>query len=1172
MIEVAPVLGTKINKLVMDGFKSFGRRTELLFEDGFNIILGPNGSGKSNVLDALCFVLGKSSSKSLRAEKSANLIYNGGKTKKPAKTAEVSISFDNSKRIFPLEEDVVKVSRIVKPNGVSKYRINGKTRTRQEVVELLGMAKINPDGYNIILQGDIVRLVEMSPVERRQIIEEIAGISVYEEKKSKALSELEKVEQKLNEAGIILKERQVHLKELKKDRDQALKYRELNDQIKQNKASYLKKRMNKKDAELKEIEKRANSRRKKLASLQEEIKSFREKIAEKKQLIKSISDEIEAKGGTEQVALQKEVEKLRIEIATLKTRISSHKNEIGRISQRKEQLRVNFEELEKKTSFITEQKKELDEKKKFFDSNIKELNEKISAFKKKHKLDESGEIEQKIEKIDKDAEKKQSEIQALREKQQSLLREKDKNDFQIQAIDDQIKKVHALEKEHKEEIEVLKKKKGQFKKLVLELNELLNDDSSNAVKLADLRRDIQSNREKLEKLKVKNAGIKEHLSANIAVKKVFENRNKLGEIYGTVAELGTAGEKYSLALEIAAAQKINSVVVEDDKVAANCIKFLKRNKFGVAAFLPLNKIKPVSVKPDIKNLVKQKGVFGFAVDLIDFDPKFSNVFSYVFGNTLVVDNIDTARAIGIGKVKMATLDGDLAERSGAMTGGFRHKTLGSFKQKDLTGEIDVLEKNIKSKDSGISKLEKTRMDNELKINKLRELKANLEGDIIKTEKGLHLDSTDLEASQQYKEDLKKRISEANKEIEQVENKIADETQVLTQLKVDKQALRSQISELRNPRLLAELNSFEQKKKEFSEDIIKVDAELKNLDLQEKEMVGRDKENTHKVMKELEKEEKGFGDEIKSFDSDVKKQSSGLSRKEKEQEKLHTQFKDLFAKRNKASDEINAIESRVIGVEENSRKVEISVNTLSIEEARLKAEFAGMDAEFAQYEGIELNMKKSEDDLKKEINEFERMMANIGSVNMRALEIYETVEREFNILMEKKDKLAVEKNDVLSLMDQIEANKKDLFVNALEVVNNNFREIFQNLSTKGDAYLELENPEQPFEEGMRIKVKLTSEKFMDIRSLSGGEKTLTALAFLFAIQEHEPASFYVLDEVDAALDKTNSEKLAKLIRDYCKKAQYVVISHNDAVISEGDVLYGVSMKPETGLSAVVSLKA
>ena len=307
---------TKINKLVLDGFKSFGKRTELLFEPGFNVVLGPNGSGKSNILDALCFVLGKSSSKSLRAEKSANLIYNGGKTKKQANNAEVSIVFDNSKNVFPVDDDSVKISRIVRADGVSRYKINGRTKTRQEIVDLLALAKIYPDGYNIILQGDIVRLVEMSPIERRQIVEEIAGISVYEEKKQKALSELQKVEEKLNEAEIILKERETYLKELRKDRDQALKYKRLSDDIKKNKASFLKRKIDKKDEEKARLEERSSKNKERLEKLNLQVDSLRKEIAERKDAMKKISDEIEEKGEVEQVKLQKEVEKLRVELAT----------------------------------------------------------------------------------------------------------------------------------------------------------------------------------------------------------------------------------------------------------------------------------------------------------------------------------------------------------------------------------------------------------------------------------------------------------------------------------------------------------------------------------------------------------------------------------------------------------------------------------------------------------------------------------------------------------------------------------------------------------------------------------------------------------------------------------------------------------------------------------------
>jgi len=286
----------------------------------------------------------------------------------------------------------------------------------------------------------------------------------------------------------------------------------------------------------------------------------------------------------------------------------------------------------------------------------------------------------------------------------------------------------------------------------------------------------------------------------------------------------------------------------------------------------------------------------------------------------------------------------------------------------------------------------------------------------------------------------------------------------------------------------------------------------------------------------------------------------------------SQFKGLIEKRNRLDKDASEKEGRILNIDETGRKEEMTLNLLSIEEAKVKAEMAGINAEFEQYSGVELDMEKPEEQLKKEINEFERMMASFGNnINMRSLEIYETVEKEYGILMDKKNVLLKEKDAVVGMMNEIERNKKELFLKTLNVVDGQFRRIFGQLTTKGEAYLEIENKEDPFAGGLKFHVKITGSKFIDIRSLSGGEKTLTGLAFLFAIQEHEPATFYILDEVDAALDKHNSEKLAKLIRSYCQKAQYVVISHNDAIISEGDILYGVSMNQEAGLSNVVSLR-
>ncbi|MBN2112132.1 chromosome segregation protein SMC [Candidatus Woesearchaeota archaeon] len=1162
---------TKINKIVMNGFKSFGKRTEILFGDEFNVILGPNGSGKSNVLDALCFVLGKGSAKGLRAEKSSNLIYNGGKLKKPAKDGEVSIYFDNGTKIFPTEEPVVKISRIVRSNGQSKYKINNKTRTKQQILDLLSLAKIDPDGYNIILQGDIIRFVEMPTVEKRQIVEEIAGISVYEEKKQKALKELEKVDEKLTEAEIVLKERQAYLKELKKERDQALKYKNLNDQIKQNKASYLKRQIDKREEVSGKLQEKLDKKKAKLDKFNAQIRKLKDGISARKEEIKRISKEAEERGEVEQVTLQKELEKLRVEIATSKTRVGNCNNEVARINQRREQLQKNLDEIKEKIDSLNKQKGELEQRKGVIEEQRKKIEKSIGDFKKKHNMDDQEDISKEIDDLDKKAEEKQEKVHKLREEQQDLLREKDRLEMQVQMMDERITKVLEIEKEHKEDLGKLKQKKTEFKKATVELNELLNADSENAAKIADLRKELVKLTEDLARLEARNIVAKEKVAENIAIKKILENKAKFGApVYGTVADLGEVKSKYATALGIAAGRKINSIVVENDAVAAKCIKYLKENKFGVASFLPLNKIKSEE-SPASKKIKSTDGVHGFAIELVDFEPKFKNVFKYVFGETVVVDSIEVARRIGIGSAKMVTIDGDVAEQSGAMIGGYRQKKAGSgFKEKEISGNIKDVNEKADSVKASLSKLEREKAANEEEITKMREFKAGIEGEIIKSERSLHLESGDLEASKAIKEKSKEKIEETSKKIDEALNKISEMNRELADLKIRKQQLKEKVSALRKPTLVAELNSFDEKRRQLTEELFRIDSESKNIDMQVNEILGRDMDNTSKILKDIDKEEDAFKSETKDLNEIIRQRESILKQMEEKQKEFQTKFKGLFDTINKLNEANSADENELYKQEDSSRKEELEMNTVSLERAKVRAELAGINEEFAQYEGVELDMKKPEEQLKKEISDFEKMRENIGSVNMRALEIYESVEKEYNSLLKKKDSLGKEKDDVLNLIGEIDSKKKDLFMNTYNVIAQNFQTIFSSLSTKGEAHLTLENPENPFEGGLNVNVRLTGNKFLDIRSLSGGEKTLTALAFIFAIQEHEPASFYILDEVDAALDKHNSEKLAKLIRKYTENAQYIVISHNDALISEADNLYGVSMN-EHSLSNVVSLK-
>jgi len=1162
---------TKINKLVLDGFKSFGKRTELVFSNGFNCVLGPNGSGKSNIIDAICFVLGRTSAKSLRAEKSSNLIYNGGKTKKPAKEAEVSIYFDNSDKTFPLPESEIKISRIVKQNGQSIYKINNKTTTRQGILDLLSIAKINPEGQNIILQGDIIRIIEMSSIERRMLIEEIAGINIYEDKKQKALNELSKVEEKLKEAGIILSEREQRLKELKKDRDDAIKYKEINEKINKNKASLLKIEIKKKEREKEECERKLNGKNERLSKIQNSISELKKEIEKRKEEIENINKEIEAKGEKEQLIVHKEVENIRVEIATTKNKLESYQSELEKIKERKGNLLKSAEEIESKIKILEKEKKETHTEISSLEKALKEINDKIEEFKKKNSMSDAAEIEKEIDNIDKISEEMQREIQLLRQEQQDLLRKKDRLEFQIASFDEKIEKALILEKEHKDQIELLKKKRNDLKKITLELNQRLTDDSSLASQIAEAKRKIEKASEELTKLETRNISVQESIAGDIAVKKILDS--KIKGIYGLISDLGQTSSIYSLALEVAAGPRIKGIVVEDDKTAAECIDYLKKNKYGIATFLPLNKIKAKKIDDNLISLKDENGVHGFAIDLIKFDPKFKNVFSYVFGDTLVVDNIETARRIGVGKIKMVTIDGDLIELSGAMQGGYRlKKSLGlGFKEEEVIEGIKKNKELIESMSAVIKTLEKRKKECEESISKLREDKAILEGEIIKMEKALHMEGGDIDVNKKLKSEVLSQLKDIEKELSGIENKISNINSEFTKLKIKKQELREKVNMLRNPALVAELTAFEEKKNEISSKIIELNASIKNIDVQLNTILIPEKENTLKVVRQHNKEEEIFKEQIRETNENIKKLSNLLKEKEKYEQEFFVQFKELFARRTKIDEEIKKLESKISILIENEKEEALKLNSISMEHARISAEFDALIKEFEQYQGVEIFTNKSEDELKKEIKEAESFIAKMAnSINMRALVIYETIEKEYNEFMDKKEKLRSEKEDILIMINEIETKKKELFLKTFETINDNFKRIFSALSPRGEAYLSLENKEDPFEGGVVFKVKITGNKFLDIRGLSGGEKTLTALALIFAIQEHEPAYFYVFDEVDAALDKRNSEKLATLIKKYAEKAQYIVISHNDAIISEASILYGISMADD-GISKVASLK-
>ncbi len=1150
---------TVIKSITAKGFKSFAKPTELVFGDGFNVILGPNGSGKSNVGDALCFVLGKTSAKGLRAEKSANLIYNGGKTKDPAKLAEVSILFDNSQSTFPIKTKEVKITRLVKQSGNSVYKINDDVMTRQQVIDLLGGARIDPDGHNIVLQGDIVHFMDMHSEERREILEEVAGISVYEDKKQKAIHELDNVDIRLKEAGIILTERETYLKELKKDHDQALKYKELEKGIKDNKATYIHLQIKAKEAEREGVESKINLQNQELTKVRDKIEELKKGIEGNKEEVKSLTTELDTKGEKEQLKLHKEIDELKTAIVRDESRIEACKTEISRIKLRAQQLRKDLNEIDVKIANLGKQKLELNKKISELSGEEQKVQGSIEKFKSKHGIKDLD--FGKIEDVDSNIEAKQQEIMTIQGKKQEIMAKKNILLSNINSIEDKINQGLSLKKEDQEKLQNLKNFKNELRKTGSDLNKFLDESSSLAIQISNARQKFVSSTEEMTRLRARQIHVSERTSGDISIKKVLELKKG---IFGMVSDLGKVPSKYNLALEVAAGQRIKSVVVDTDATAARCIKYLKDSKMGVVTFLPLNKLNPQPISEDARRIARMQGAKGLAIDLISYDPRYKSVFSYVFGSTVVVEDIETARNIGIGRTRMVTVEGDLVETSGAMIGGFR-RSAGAFKEKDLDASVDRLESELSRLQSIVDTLEERKVENEDRIFKLKERKAMLEVEINTLEKSVGTFSN-VAALKEEKNGYEKNMKEMDYEVKQLDSSLRNYDNELKNLKTLRDALRKALAD---SKVSGELSKLEERKQELSLKTIEQKADLKNIDMQISTIHNTEKDRIGNILKQQEKESEAFDNELNSITGLIKAKKDELKEKEVLEKRYYNEFKSLFAKRNKINEQINNKENVILREGDKVKYIESRINSFNLERAKAVAELEGLNKEFEDFADAKIRRNVSLDELKYEIKKFESLLNSMGNVNLRALEIYDEVSKQYEEITGKVDKLKAEKDDVLRMMKEIDGKKQDIFMKTFREIHKNFKEIFASLSTKGEAHLEIESPENVFEGGLDIKVRLTGNKFLDIKSLSGGEKTLAALSFIFAIQEYSPASFYLFDEVDAALDSRNSELLSNLIQKYSRKAQYIVISHNDKVITDADQIYGVSM--QEGVSKVVSLK-
>ena len=1134
----------------MRGFKSFNGKANLEFGPGLNCVVGPNGSGKSNILDAICFVLGRSSTKSIRAESVQDLIHK--KKDSHVGSADVVFRLNNENKTFPIESKHIEIVRRITKEGQTKYYINGKRASRRQILELLSIGRIHPEGHNIILQGDIDKFISMSPIEKRQMIEEIAGIAVYEARKNDALRELGKVEEKLKEVKIVLTEKESYLKGLESEKVQAEKFRNYDIEKKSAKATELKIRIDSINKKKGEILSKFNKLEKTQHIFKKQIDEHEKKIDFINSKVSVIENKIEKKGGEDQLELEHAISDLKLAVENSKNIILSSKNEISRINTRKRQLDSSLTEISKK---VSEKRKELSALEK----------EKAVHEKKMHQLTGFAKSSAKsLDELDRLFDQKENELDKLKSNKEQLTSQSKDLEAELKVLSyklDEIKSKMVEVSKNQAELKNLHKGKDYYKSLMDKIHKLSSEDSQLAVRLQDLRQRVDERDEALAKLRIDSNATQELLMRDRAISTVLASKKELKGIVGTVAQLGNSKKEYQQALAVAAGGKMRNIVVDNENTAISALNKLKSARSGVATFLPITKLRTRDLSNLSKQASGQQGVYGLASELISCDPKYKKVFQHVFKDTIIVQDSRTAKSLGIGQFNMVTIDGDVFSASGAITGGFRRRDLGiKFAERDISNRVDKEQSELSAFKKELSRTERNRNNLQEQLIQLRQEKAELEGKLGSTRLG-ELDPQKVMNEQKDLLTEKRNIEAQKAKFDKEEKSLTDKIDRLT---IEKNAIAAKVKNLRFGAQSSEVKKLESAVRSIDAKFATISSVLENS-------LEPEYENIQKLLLHLTKERAEFDEQIKTEEKNINDNKKTLDKKQREEKEFYGSLKALFAEKKKFGELLEREQEKIKQVESNLTGDSEERNALTIAKAKIEAEFAAISEESEPYKTVKtLTYIKNVTQAKQKQDELKRKIENLGSVNMRALEIYDNVKKEYDNLTWRVDKLGKERDSVIGVINQIEHRKIESFSSTFAGVNKHFQNIFEKISHKMRAQLILQNPEKPFEGGLAIRVRDKNGKAMYLGSLSGGEKTLVALAFIFAVQEHSPAPFYLLDEIDAALDRLNSDKVAKLLQEYSKRAQVIIISHNDSIISAANNLYGIWMNKK-GESFVNSLK-
>lgn len=1177
-----------LRTLEMQGFKSFPDKTELTFGKGITAVVGPNGSGKSNISDAVRWVLGETSTKSLRGSKMEDVIFGGTSTRKPLGFAQVVLTLDNSDNSLKDKGEIVTVSRRYYRSGESEYKIDGEVVRRKDIHELFMDTGLGADGYSMVGQGKIDSIISAKNEDRRELFEEAAGISRFRHKRKDAERRLEQAQENLVRLLDILGELESRVGPLKTQSEKAKKFLEFSDEKKTLEIGVWLSKINKFTNELRMQEHKIDAANVSYEQCNTELENIESEIESVLAKITEINLEIEqSRSGV--AAFEEEAVRKEGEIQVLNATLDHNNETIERlkndISAADDTGLSIDEQIAAKHAFIEENDAKSQAKHIELQAVTNELNKIISD-----NDDISGQSSQLTKELAdltlklSDCKVKCSQAVSSIEEIKSRLSAIDET---VQSVDKEIETASAQKQETEDNITFIKERIAEYENSMDGYRLKLKNKTEKAEKIkADYDKLVRSLEEKQSKARMLSDLEKNMEGFAGSVKAVMRQSasKALSGINGTLAQLISVDNDYSTAVEVALGAAMQNIVVDNEGDAKRAINYLKQNNQGRATFLPVSAIKPRYI--DEKNLDDNFGFVDIAANLVDCDAKYKNIVSNLLGRVMIVEDIDCA--IGISKrynnkYKIVTLDGQVMNPGGSMTGGSRSRGAGILSRANMIDELNAEAEKIKAQVDEIAQSYKKAMEEaNLAAADVQGADADLRN---AKEELIRAEGDDKLASDKLKS-LGDRKAALISEKENADGRIMLFEEADKKASRESDAVQNQINDVEAK--LGEISNGVDELTQKRETVRKRSEEI-NLELV---TLAKDTEAAKLAVDELELRKSTQSDRVKSITDEIEQYEAKNQNLMLSISDVQSTVNELRAKAKSADD---AIRDRIT-YRDNCEKRNVELRT---EEKTKTSDREKLSAELVRLEERKNNMQKEFDDLndmlfeqyeltrpeaealgivienmaeaKKRLHEIKVAIRALGSINVGAIEEYKEVSERYEFLKEQIGDIEKSKSELQNIIEDLTSSMSEKFLTQFKKINEEFKVSFADFFGGGKGELILEEPDNCLESAIEIKIQPPGKSVQNINLFSGGEKSLAAMALLFSVLKVTPSPFCIYDEVEAALDDVNVERFAKYMRKMTDKTQFISITHRRGTMEEADVLYGVTMQ-EKGVSKLLELQS